>query len=127
MHALLGQIHIKYNLFSLTVSHWQHPNKFGNHRYSNSGDVFNLSGDLTWPHLWQFMWIYGWKPLIVSHHLALFGCASGDTKYLTCQVTSKKKKKKVTELIFCHHPATFSDHRYCSSRDVFIFWSGKSA
>ena len=37
------------------------------------------------------MWIYGWKPVMVSHHLAMFGghwsSASGDIKYLTCHVT----------------------------------------
>ena len=34
------------------------------------------------------------------------------------------KKNHVTELILCHHPAMFGDHRYCAGRDV--FWSGKS-
>ena len=37
------------------------------------------------------MRIYGWKPVTLSHHLAIFyghwSSASGDTKYLTSHVT----------------------------------------
>ena len=39
------------------------------------------------------VWIYGWKPLLVSHHFAMFGdhWSSGneDKKYLICHVTSQ--------------------------------------
>ena len=40
------------------------------------------------------MWIYGWKPLTVSYHLAMLGgqwfIVIGGVKYLICHVTSQK-------------------------------------
>ena len=53
---------------------------------------------VTWPHVTtcsKVMWIYGWKPLTVSHQLVMFGDhwsgATGDRKYLICHVNSQNK------------------------------------
>ena len=45
-----------------------HPDKFCNHKYCDSGDVFNLSCDLLWAHVWRVNgFFYGQNPLTMSH------------------------------------------------------------
>ena len=36
--------------------------------------ILNLSLDLTWLHVQRLVWLYRWKPLILSRHLAIFAC-----------------------------------------------------
>ena len=36
-------------------------------------NLFNLSRDLRKSSHWGVIWIYGWKPLMASHNVALFG------------------------------------------------------
>lgn len=58
----------------------------GGHKHCGSGGMFFLSLDLGRPRAQRVMWLYGWKPHVVSHHSAKFGvrrhCANGDETFL---------------------------------------------
>ena len=75
------------------------------------------------------MWLYGCKPLIVSHHLAIFGdhwfSANRDVTYLICYSTSKIHMTEGSYygpelLILYHHPAMFIGHSGFSIEDMFL-------
>ena len=76
----------------LAVCH--HPDKFYYYKYLYDGD-FLICHVTSGEHiLKRVMWICGWKPLTVSHQLAMFGgqwsIANRDVKYLIYHVTSQK-------------------------------------
>ena len=57
--------------------------------------LFKLMGGNSLRCVTALISLYGWKPLTVNHHLAMFDghwlSASGDIKYLICHVTSKPR------------------------------------
>ena len=67
---------------------------------------------------------------MVSLHLAMFdgrwSSAIGDIKYLACDVTlqnqviDRSSNLMSGSSLLCHHIAKFGDHRYFSTRDIFL-------
>lgn len=51
---------------------------------------FNVSRDLMWPSVYSAVWLFAWKALIVTDHIAKFhghgACSNWDIKYLICHV-----------------------------------------
>ena len=45
----------------------------GDTRHCASGDVFNFSRDLKWPHVSSIIWIHELKLPTINHHLVMFG------------------------------------------------------
>ena len=60
------------------------------------------------------MWIYGWKPAMVSHHFAVFdnhwSTANGDIKYLTCHVISQNHMIEVSSNLMSGSSWWYSYH-----------------
>ena len=76
----------------LTVCH--HHGKSCEHRHCNGGImVFLICHVASCEHVYRLCEFIGWKPLIDSHHLPIFGghlCnASGNLNYLICRATSQ--------------------------------------
>ena len=83
-----------------------------------------MSHDVTWSHVERVIWLYWWKPVTVSHPLAMFvdhwSSKSGDITYLICHVTSHDHVKGYLNLWVGahHHLATFSGQRHYGSVDI---------
>ena len=72
------------------------------HLFKRAFRCQKLSQTLEWAYK-RVTWIYGWKPLTVSHHLAMrrghWSSASGEIKCLICHVSSRNH---VIKCLFCH-------------------------
>ena len=70
-----------------------YPDKPCDYKHCDGGNIFLIYQVTSREHVQKFIWIYGWKPLTVSYHLAMLGChwssASGDIKYLLSHEPTK--------------------------------------
>ena len=62
---------------------YNHPDKSGDHKYCDSGDIIFLIFQVTSrEHMFKGLLNYGWNSLMMSHHLAMlsshWSSASGD-------------------------------------------------
>ena len=81
------------------------------------------------------MWVYGWEPLLVSHHPGKVGslmhCSIADVMFLICHVTSRQLRVQTVVWFYVWwFLMTKSPNCYVSSCDHFthiaIEWKSKS-
>ena len=72
---------------------YHQPDKFGDHRHCDSGDMFIICQLTLQNHKFKILCDYGWKALTASHHFAMFrghwSSRREDIKYIIYQLASQ--------------------------------------